>query len=186
MIICDVNSKYFSFNYHYIKKPDLNGKSNEDIKAEMIDKKIAQENVPAREQYVYNELPREAKYSTGLSEIIKHGLKDNTKLRLDVCGFVTEICVKETAINGYYYLNFINNNNGLIADINIDYSLSSTLFGTPFDVYTNKIPKINVINSVTPKVISARAMSAQSAPSRALSAMSSMSLPRRAMSARSL
>lgn len=194
---------YSSFNYHYIKKPDLNGKSNEDINTLMNNKKIAQGNVPAREQYVYNELPREAKYSTGLSEIIKHGLKNNTKLRLDVCGFVTEICVKETAINGYYYLNFINNNNGLIADINIDYSLSSTLFGTSFDVYTNQIseihsallipakyveliPKINVINSVTPRVISARAMSAQSAPSRALSAMSAMSLPRRAMSARSL
>lgn len=139
----DNAESYSSFNYHYIKKPKLNNLSNEQITAQMANEKIAPENVPAREQFVYDELPRESKYSTGLSEIIKHKLQANIKLRLDVCGFVTEICVKQTAINGYYYLNFINNiDNNLKADVNIDYSLSSTLFGTTFDVYQKQIAEI--------------------------------------------
>jgi nicotinamidase-related amidase len=195
----DNAESYSSFNYHYLKKPELAKLSNEQINTKMDKKGITQENVPAREQYVYDELPRELKYSTGLTEIIKHGLPANTRMLLDVCGFVTEICVKQTGVNGYYYLNFINNNNNLKVDVNIDYSLSSTLLGTSFNVYEKQIadiqselmPKIRAIESIKSKSLRTkmsqmsapqRAMSAMSAPQRAMSAMSA---PQRAMSAMS-
>jgi nicotinamidase-related amidase len=175
----DNAESYSSFNYHYLKKPELAKLSNEQINTKMANEGITQENVPAREQYVYDELPRELKYSTGLTEIIKHGLPANTRMLLDVCGFVTEICVKQTGVNGYYYLNFINNNNNLKVDVNIDYSLSSTLFGTPFNVYEKQIsdiqselmPKIRAIESIKSKSLRAK-MSQMSAPQRAMSAMS--------------